>query len=819
MPNPLIPRVSARTLAMVIALAPFCVSAENHPVKSRVPVAATQLLENSCIDCHADESGEGGFDASVLGADLADPKTLATWQRVFDRVELGEMPPRDAEELEPSDRKRFLDATSQWITSTQLTEFAKLGRVRARRLTTLQLERTLHDLFSIDIPLASLAPEDPRVDGFTNIASAQAMSHFQIESHLNIVDAALDEAFDRALGEGTPFVKSLNAKQIARTNPKRRCREPEMLDGKAVVWASRLIFYGRIQTTTVPKDGWYRMTVTASAMNKPKDHGVWCTVRTGFCTSGAPLMSWVGAFEATDEPIERTFEAWIPKGQMFEIRPGDLTLKQGRFAGGQVGAGEGTPQNLAGVAFHQMEIEEIHPGGDRQSVRTHLLGNLKLNKQADSKTGKSKRLQLDKEVTETELREQLNRFAHRAFRRPVSKAELQPYAEILSQGLQNDGDPLEALRASYRAILCSARFMYLVEPTSTELASSTSSRAPLDDFAIASRLSYFLTGSMPDAELFKLAQQKQLRDPEVLISQVDRLLDGKGQRQFVADFTSQWLDLVDINFTEPDPKLYPRFDSVVENAMLAETHRYIETLLNENASIDKLVHSDFTFVNSRLARFYGIDGIEGDAIRRVKLDKGSSRGGLLAQGSILKVTANGTTTSPVLRGVWVCDRVLGQPVPPPPESVPAIEPDIRGAKTIRDQLELHRNHTECASCHSKIDPPGFALESFDAAGQWRDHYAISGKGNRKGPKVDPSYHLADGRPFEGFNQFRELIANEQKMLARNFAEKLLVYGTGAPIAFADRDQVEQIVDSTSDDRYGMRSLLNEVVLSPIFLSK
>ena len=167
----------------------------------------------------------------------------------------------------------------------------------------------------------------------------------------------------------------------------------------------------------------------------------------------------------------------------------------------------------------------------------------------------------------------------------------------------------------------------------------------------------------------------------------------------------------------------------------------------------------------------------------------------------------------------MCDRILGQPIPPPPESVPAIEPDIRGAKTIRDQLELHRNHTECASCHSKIDPPGFALESFDAAGQWRDHYAISGKGNRKGPKVDPSYQLADGRPFAGFNQFRELISNEQKMLARNFAEKLLVYGTGAPIAFADRHVVEQIADSTSDDQFGMRSLLNQVVLSPIFLSK
>ncbi|TWU17535.1 hypothetical protein Pla52o_50910 [Novipirellula galeiformis] len=814
MPHLLLSRSRTRLVAILIALAPLSVHGADSDASVRVPAAARQLLENSCVDCHADESGDGGFDASTLGADLSNPRTIATWQRVFDRVQLGEMPPRDAETLAPKARKQFLEATSDWITTTQLSEFAARGRVRARRLTTLQLERTLHDLLSIDIPLAALVPEDPRVDGFTNIASAQAMSHFQLDSHLNIVDAALDEAFARASTEESPHTKTLTAKQIARSNPNQRCREPEMLDGKAVIWSGNVTFYGRIKSTTAPKDGWYRIKVTASAMNKPKDHGVWCTVHTGFCTSGAPLMSWVGSFEATDEPTERTFEAWIPKGQMFEIRPGDGTLKRGRFKGGQVGAGEGTPQNLPGVAFHQIQIEEIHPGGDRQAVRATLFGDLKLSKQ-----GKSNRLELDKDVTRAELHSQLNRFAHHAFRRPVSKLELQPYAELLSSVLENQGNPLEALRSSYRAILCSARFMYLVEPTSTKQENSKPSRAPLDDFAIASRLSYFLTGTMPDTELFQLARQHRLRDPKVLVSQIDRLLDNGGQQQFVTDFTAQWLDLVDINFTEPDRKLYPRFDSVVQNAMLAETHHYIDTLLSKNASVDQLVRSDFTFLNSRLARFYGIDGVTGDAMQLVKLDKGSSRGGLLAQGSILKVTANGTTTSPVLRGVWVCDRILGQPVPPPPESVPAIEPDIRGAKTIRDQLEMHRNHTECASCHSKIDPPGFALESFDAAGQWRKHYAIPGKGNRKGPPVDSSYQLSDGRPFDGFNQFRALIASEKKLLARNFAEKLLVYGTGAPIAFADRQTIEQMVDSTSDDNYGMRSLLNAVVLSPLFLSK
>ncbi len=289
----------------------------------------------------------------------------------------------------------------------------------------------------------------------------------------------------------------------------------------------------------------------------------------------------------------------------------------------------------------------------------------------------------------------------------------------------------------------------------------------------------------------------------------------------LGDFASQWLDLIDIDFTEPDQKLYRDFDIVVQNAMLGETHAFLQELFETDASATCLVDADYTFLNSRLARYYGLESVEGDQIRKVSLDRDSHRGGLIAQGAILKVTANGTNTSPVLRGIWVSERILGTPIPPPPENVPAVEPDIRGAKTIREQLQRHLADTSCAGCHYKIDPPGYALENFDAAGRWRDAYqrVERGQPSNHGATIDASFTLPDGREFQDFDDFRSLLCAKPEPLARNVAEKLIVYGTGAPIAFADRAVVDDIVKQTSESEYGLRSLLHAVVASPIFLSK
>jgi hypothetical protein len=378
---------------------------------------------------------------------------------------------------------------------------------------------------------------------------------------------------------------------------------------------------------------------------------------------------------------------------------------------------------------------------------------------------------------------------------------------LAQAGLEAGEKPFDVLMACYRGILCSPRFLYFIEPV-----------GKLDDFAIASRLSYMLTNSMPDAKLMELAGKKKLHRKSVLHEQTERILKDHGELEFLTRFADQWLDLVDIGFTEPDRKRHRDFDPIVQNSMLDETRYFLHDLLQRDASVSRLINAKHTFANSRLARYYGIEDVAGDKIRRIDLGPRSNRGGLLAQGAILKVTANGTNTSPVLRGVWVSERILGKPIPPPPENVPAVEPDTRGARSIREQLQKHVSDTSCAACHTHIDPPGYALENFDAAGRWRTSYSTS-KQKSQAVEIDASFTMPDGQKFNDFRQFRQLIAENPEPLARNFCEKLIIYGTGSNIQFADRLEINKIVQQNADCDYGMRSLLHATIASDIFLSK
>ena len=768
----------------------------------RAPESAQKFLKAHCQDCHSGDSAEAGFDVMALKPELSDPAGLLRWIRIYDRVKTGEMPPPDASDLPAEERAKFVADAGQWIGDFQRGEWQKEGRTRGRRLTNLQLERTLHDLLGIDIPLADRLPEESKTNGFTTVADGQSLSHFQLEQHLGVVDSALDEAIRRAVSPPDETKKDLSAREISRRRARSRTREPELIDDTAVVWSSRLIFYGRVPATTARESGWYRFTIKASALKSPAEHGVWCTVRRGPCVSSAPLLGWVGAFEATSEPKTVTYETWLPKGEMLEIRPGDTTLKMARFQGGQVGTGEGGPQNVPGVAIHSITMERIHKGPANEEIRARLFCDLEVR----TNKGKAELIAEDPKEASASL---MLQFANRAFRRPVSSEEVAPYVAMVDESIEQGTPLLDAIRGGYRALLCSPRFLYFHE---------TPGR--LDNYAIASRLSYFLWNTMPDAELLKLAAAGRLGEKPVLRAQVNRMLADDRGKNFVKDFAAEWLDLNQIDFTEPDRRLYPQFDIIVQQSMLDETHAFLQAMLKEDLSVENLIDSGFTFLNSRLARFYDIDRVETDELTKVKLEPEDHRGGLLTHGSILKVTANGTTTSPVIRGVWIAERLLGEHVPPPPASVPAIEPDIRGATSIREMLAKHRSDASCASCHVKMDPPGFVLETFDPAGRWRENYPAFERGRRtRGPKIDPSYALADGRRFADLDEFQQLILSQPESLAQNVAEKLLTYGTGAPVTFADRQAVEDIARQAADKNYGFRSLLLALVEHPIFLSK
>ena len=420
------------------------------------------------------------------------------------------------------------------------------------------------------------------------------------------------------------------------------------------------------------------------------------------------------------------------------------------------------------------------------------------------------------------LRDVVQQFAERAWHRRVEEQELQTLVSLAEPSLAAGRDFVDCVRIPLRAILVSPELLF-----------QTGSGGPLTDSQLARRLAAFLWRSAPDDRLMHLARQGRLSEQAVLLAEVDRLLADSRRDRFVNDFLDQWLNLAQIDATTPDAYLYPEYDDVLRRAMLAETRQFFAHLLDENLSVACLVDSDFTFLNRRMAEHYGIAGVTGEALRKVRLPPDSVRGGLLGQASLAKVTANGTVTSPVRRGHFVLSKILGQPASPPPPDVGSIEPDTRGATTIRETLRKHQAVDTCAACHRHIDPPGFALECFDPVGSFRSHYRIS-RGVRRtaavglrflrpdydqGPPVDASGVLEDGRTFDGIRQYREQLLTQTDQVARNMVSLLVTYATGAPIQFADRQEIDDILARNKAAGYPLRQLLSDVVTSRIFRNR
>jgi cytochrome c551/c552 len=775
-----------------------------------VPVAA--FLEGHCVECHDADVKKGGLDLSSLAFDAKNP----VWIKVFERVRDGEMPPKKKPQPETKEKEVFLAALKEPLLKTDQADIAANGRVRSRRLTRVEYEHTMHDLLGIDIPLKTLLPEDRTSHGFETVADGQQLSHHQLARYLDVADLALDDAFDRATKGDATYAKHHTPEMLIK-NRGGNYRGPELKNGEGITWPIGLQFFGRTPTWA-PASGWYRITLRGvRGINPTADGAVWGTLRSGHCESNAPLLYMIGLVEATPTPRDMTFEAWIEENHRLELRPNDGTHKRAPTGakGGNVSfAGRNLEkEGFSGIAHRGIDIERIYPIANAEGVRKKLFGGNGLEA--------LKAENIDKLV---------NRFATRAFRRPVTEAQSAPYREIAAKSLQEGDSVLEALRAAYRAILCSPRFLTFIEVP-----------GPLDDHAIASRLSFALWCSMPDQELLELAKQNKLREPQTLAQQVERLLSHAKAKRFIASFTDQWLKLNQIDFTTPDTRLFRDFDPVVQESMLQETRAYFTELLRRDLSITNLIDSDFAFLNGRLARHYAGDNQTGgqsdkekrqkrealpvswseslivsapkpgDGLQKLTLSPASKRGGLVTQGAILKVTADGTSTSPVVRGVFINERLLGIHIPPPPPGVPAIEPDIRGATSIRDQLDKHRNNESCASCHQTIDPPGFALENYDPVGIWRKGYGKDGKG----AKIDPSGRTPEGTAFTDLATWQQIYTQQPQHLARGFATHFLTYASGAPPRFSDEAALDDIAKKTTN----IRSIIREVVLSAVFRRK
>lgn len=780
---------------LIFILTPFA-SAADEPRKQ-----LEAFLDAHCYECHDDIAPEADLDLSGLKFDPQDPANIATWERVFRKVHEGEMPPKENKRPPGADIEGFLQTLGDPLHEIDRNDIVENGRVRARRLTREEYENSLHDLLGISGLLQESLTADAE-DGFTSTAAHQQISNFHLEGYLNAADHALEEAFARALGADPVFHKTYLQKELTAGIGKGNYRGPQPVGKELVSWSMGVQFYGRLPATDVPADGWYRVTVhDARGINRGGDGAVWATLNSGSGQSNEPLQYPIGLVEGAENPTDQSFRAWIRKGHVLILKPSEGRAKRGR-SGGKDGGTVVFPkgrnpekEDLDGLRFSGITVERIHPFGSRREILANLFPGLS---EQEVKQGPAD--------PEAQLRRLLGDFASRAFRRPPGPGSMLPYEKISLAAMASGKPFAQALREGYHAILCSPRFLTFVEKP-----------GQLDDHAIATRLGYMLWKSMPDAQLRKMADEGKLTDPAVLSQQIDRLLADPKSERFITSFTDQWLELRDMDATQPDPQRFGAFDPILQQSMVAETRAFFRELVTGDLTVTNFLESDFAFLNTRLRDHYGLgeaDVIAGKGLQKTRLPP-SSRSGLLTQGAVLKVTADGSVTSPVIRGVFVNERILGRHIDPPPPNIPAIEPDIRGAVSIRDQLDKHRNSKDCASCHAKIDPAGFALEEFDPVGSVREFYGRP----KKSARVDPSGTTPEGRDFADYDEWREIQLKAPEKLATAFVGQLLRYGTGGELRFSDRDILKKITEEARKSGYGIRSLIKATVTSPLFLEK
>ena len=851
----------------------YCCTISAVCMSAAAAFAADQnsFFETHCIECHDADSRKGELDLTALSTDYSQAEPFARWVKVFDRISDGSMPPKKKPRPTAGEKQAVLDSLSASLTSAALKHRGNEGRAVYRRLNRDEYQNTLRDLLALPgLDVKDMLPEDGRVQGFDKSAGALDISHVQLAQYLEAAGKALDMAI--ATRPEPPEVCDLKTYaceaydfKIVLTNGdaillKDRKPDPaipivrEPLKKGLGVWEKEGVFSNGGATAVFRSEddafrprfdkiapiypGRYRIRFSLWSFVWDKGEMKPSPITEAAVFKAGPRM--LGYFDAPSmESKVHEFETWMNPGEFITFDPASLKHVRVSERGGRTAEYTGPA-----IVVDWVQLEGPLLDGWPAESHRRLFGDLPLtgfNPKAGLQPPHRDRLQQIRQgaqprppspkkgepaiytVTSTEpsndARRLLRSFMQRAFRHPLQAGEEDRYLSLVQARLDKHTTFEEAMRTAYKAILCSPDFLFLhVDP------------GALNDYALASRLSYFLWDSMPDEVLLKLADEGRLHELKILDQQVDRLLDDPRSERFIEHFLSQWLNLKDIDLTSPDRKLYPEFSPYLRDSMVRETQAFFRELLRQNLGLSQIVRSDFAMVNHPLAMLYGLDGIDGSGIRRVVLPAGSHRGGFLTQASILKITANGTTTSPVKRGAWVLDKILGTPPEPPPPGIAAIDPDVRGATTIRQQLDKHRADPSCAACHAKIDPPGFALESFDVIGGYRTNYRSLGEGTpvvflgknqpyRLALPVDCGGQTSDGRPFKNIDDFRELLLKNPEVLARNLASKLILYSTGAEVDFADRPMVAKIVHENAAQRDGLRSLIHEVVGSEAFLSK
>ncbi|MDB5329944.1 MAG: hypothetical protein JWP03_1095 [Phycisphaerales bacterium] len=812
-------------IAGIMMLAICAVAPGADAPQTELPKASRSFLDSRCIDCHDADSKKGGLDLSALPVKLDDPVLNAKWTLVFDRVQRGEMPPKKKDPPPSQERDAFLQSLGGFLTEYDRARQGVGGRVVLRRLNRAEYENSVHDLLGIETPLADLLPEDAAAFGFDNVSEALRLSASQIDSYLIAADKALDAALDFG---PDPRIKRrmsfLDAQRVqdALDRPHWSLNSDgtryERLVGSLP--DAYLLFENDTQSrpdlSNAPVAGRYRFRLSAYAHRS-----------TGHPVVGAKLWGTnyatnhvLAAFDfSSDKPREAEATALMNEGESFYLTAAgcDATAPD-KTDLHKVGSEKFTGP---GLAVQWLEIEGPLLDSWPPPGVSRVFGDVPVKPLAHMKGRRA--YEVVAANPPEDAARAITAFARRAFRRPVSAQVAARYVQVAEQALADGATFEDAIRRACKAILTSPEFLFLHED-----------RGTLDDYALASRLSYFLWNTVPDDELLQLAAAGKLKDSATLRTQTQRLLDSPRSRTFTKNFCGQWFNLRAIDATTPDHELYPEYDPPLKDAMVGETLAFFDEMLRSDLGVSTLIDSDFAMLNRRLAELYEIPGISGEEFRKVPLPPNSHRGGIMTQASILKITANGTLSSPVTRGAWVVKRLIGRQLQPPPADAGSIEPDTRGATTIREQLDKHRHSERCAVCHQYMDPPGFAMENYDVIGGWREWYRSQGKGENvavidrttgrtnyfhHGLPVDPSGELADGRKFANMEEFKKLLSDQQDAIAQNLVNNLVTYATGAGVTFADRGEVQAILQRSRPHSYGLRTLVTEVVQSRLFQMK
>ena len=864
------PRLPARLLLPFAWALPCLLPAASAPADLH------GFLEAHCARCHDEVERKGDLDLTTLAADSARPGAFDLWVRVHDRVAAGEMPPRDKARPPAAEQTAFLAALSGRLAVTDVERLGSEGRSTRRRLNRHEYEHALRDLLGAPwLQVKEWLPEDGEAHRFNKSGEALDVSHVQLARYLSAAEYALREVIATSVEPPAAAVTRYHARDqrsftgpmkftVMNTAPERatfpvlgRVAQPEVragrapvtvgpadpavrdLEGVGVVASAYEPLEPKFTQFKAPVSGRYRLRFKAFSVwvgpskpvpNRPDrwfipdlddvQPGRRSEPVTVYAETPPRQLRRLGAFDVEPDPATRELDTWLLAGET--IRPDAARFFRSRPGAGRWQNPLAERDGQPGVVFRWLEVEgPLHDTWPSAGHRL-LFGDLPLS--APARPGA--RVEVVSARPREDARRLLEGFLARAYRRTVPPGEVDRFLPVFDHTLGAGGSFTDALIAAYTAVLCSPEFLGLAE-----------SPGELDGPALATRLALLLWNSVPDAELRALGESGRLRDDAVLRAQTDRLLADLRAQRFRDAFLDYWLDLRKVGATSPDELLYPDYyldDLLVESA-LGESRGYFQELLDRDLPVRHVVDADFAVLNEKLTQHYGLPPVTGVALRRVALPPGSVRGGFLTQAAVLKVTANGTTTSPVLRGAWVMERLLGRPPPPPPPSVPAVEPDIRGAATIRGQLEQHRAQESCAGCHARIDPAGFALEAFDVLGGARDRYrALGAPGTvpypglgRGGQKF--AFHLAlpvdatgewmDGSRFAEIREFKRVLLRDEDQLARNLAGQFVTYATGAPVRFTDRPEVEAMLARTRAGGHGVRSLLHAVVQSRLFRHK